>query len=301
MLGNFAGEAAALVTALCWTGSYIWFTVAVRINGPKWLNRWRLTVAAVLLLIVHLIVFRVPLPVGTELTRWGWLTLSGVIGFAVSDALLFRALFHLGPHRTSLVTALIPLFSTLLAWAIFGERLTAIQWLSALSIILGILIVISARHNEAGADRRGKLWIGVGFALGTVMTQSLRYIFSKQALAGGFPPLSANTVQILAATVAVWIVPLMRNTWRGDGEAFRNLRASRSMVAGAIAGPFVGVTLSMIALSRAHVGVASALMALPPVFLLPFSHYVLKERVGWQAIVGTLFAVGGVAGLFLFK
>jgi len=301
MSGSFAGEAAALCTALCWTGSYIWFTVAVRINGPKWLNRWRLTVATVLLLLVHLAVFRTPLPFGAALSRWGWLALSGVVGFAISDALLFRALFHLGPHRTSLVTALIPLFSTLLAWAIFGERLSTIQWLAALSIIAGILIVIRGRHAEEAESTRGKVWIGVGFALGTVLTQSLRYMFSKQALAGGFAPLSANTVQILAATLAVWIVPLLRKTWQGDGAAFRNLRASRSMIAGAIAGPFVGVTLSMIALSRAHVGVASALMALPPVFLLPYSHYVLKERIGWQAILGTVLAVGGVACLFLFK
>jgi drug/metabolite transporter (DMT)-like permease len=50
---------------------------------------------------------------------------------------------------------------------------------------------------------------------------------------------------------------------------------------------------------RAPVGVASTLMALPPVFLLPISWVVFGERVGWQAVAGTLVAVAGVALLAL--
>jgi drug/metabolite transporter (DMT)-like permease len=40
-------------------------------------------------------------------------------------------------------------------------------------------------------------------------------------------------------------------------------------------------------------------MALTPVVLLPISHFVFKEKIGWQAIVGTVFAIAGVAILFL--
>jgi drug/metabolite transporter (DMT)-like permease len=46
------------------------------------------------------------------------------------------------------------------------------------------------------------------------------------------------------------------------------------------------------------VGVASTLMALPPIIMLPISHFVYKEKVGWQSILGTLVAIGGVALLF---
>ena len=40
-------------------------------------------------------------------------------------------------------------------------------------------------------------------------------------------------------------------------------------------------------------------MALPPVIVLPISYFVFKEKVGWQAIAGTLLAIAGVAVLFL--
>ena len=40
-------------------------------------------------------------------------------------------------------------------------------------------------------------------------------------------------------------------------------------------------------------------MALPPVLILPISYFVFKEKIGWQAIFGTILAIAGVAVLFL--
>ena len=41
------------------------------------------------------------------------------------------------------------------------------------------------------------------------------------------------------------------------------------------------------------------LMALPPVLILPVSYFVFKERIGWQALIGTVLVITGVAVLFL--
>jgi drug/metabolite transporter (DMT)-like permease len=40
-------------------------------------------------------------------------------------------------------------------------------------------------------------------------------------------------------------------------------------------------------------------MALPPVIILPVSYFVFRERIGWQAIFGTILAIAGVGILFL--
>jgi drug/metabolite transporter (DMT)-like permease len=40
-------------------------------------------------------------------------------------------------------------------------------------------------------------------------------------------------------------------------------------------------------------------MALTPIILLPVSYFVFKEKIGWQAILGTVLAIAGVAILFL--
>jgi drug/metabolite transporter (DMT)-like permease len=35
------------------------------------------------------------------------------------------------------------------------------------------------------------------------------------------------------------------------------------------------------------------------VIVLPISYFVFKEKIGWQAIVGTILAIAGVTVLFL--
>jgi len=46
-------------------------------------------------------------------------------------------------------------------------------------------------------------------------------------------------------------------------------------------------------------GEPATLMALPPVIILPISYFAFKEKIGWQAIAGTVLAIAGVALLFL--
>ena len=52
-----------------------------------------------------------------------------------------------------------------------------------------------------------------------------------------------------------------------------------------------------LAIQHAEIGLASTLIVLTPVIILPISYLVFKEKVGRQAIVGTLFAIAGVAVL----
>lgn len=40
-------------------------------------------------------------------------------------------------------------------------------------------------------------------------------------------------------------------------------------------------------------------MTLPPLILLPISYFVFKEKIGWQALGGTVLAILGVAFFFL--
>jgi len=295
------GEIAALGTALLWTATYLQFTFAVRRIGAPALNRLRLTFALGFLLIAHIAVFGIVLPVSQELAGWAWLTLSGVVGFAISDALLFRGLYHLGAHRTSLIMSLIPLVSALLAWALFGERLSWVQAFAALVTVGGITLVVSARQPKSEGEAAGLRIprLGILFALGAVLAQSLRYILSLQGMKSGFAPLSANLVQILTATTAVWIWSLVSKEKSPGFSSLRDRPAAAATVGGAMTGPFLGVALSMIALSKAPVGIASTLMALSPVFLLFVSRWVFKEPITVRAIVGTGLAVAGVAVLFL--
>ncbi len=70
-------------------------------------------------------------------------------------------------------------------------------------------------------------------------------------------------------------------------------------VLGAVLGPYIGVTFSLIAITYANVGIAATIMATTPVMMLPIARIMFKERLRPGAIVGALMAVAGVAVLFL--
>jgi len=63
---------------------------------------------------------------------------------------------------------------------------------------------------------------------------------------------------------------------------------------GAVLGPFIGVSLSLLVLHYLTAGVASTFLSMTPVCIIPFSIYIHKERVSPRAIFGALVAVGGI-------
>ena len=306
MLSIRAAEAVALATALSWSLTYVLFSIAVRRYGASALNRMRLLVALGLLFVLHAALYGMPLP-RADLTTWSWLAASGILGFTVSDTLLFSALRLLGPHRTSLVMALVPVFSAAIAWISLGEALSVWQAVAIMAVILGIIVVLGQHSSSSSSSGSGRpvraaarnLRFGLLFAVGAAAAQAARYVLSKQGMAGGISPISANVVQILCAAVAAWLIAALRPRSAWPRRAIDDRKATRAMLAGAFFGPFLGVTLSLVALRSAPVGVASALMALVPVFLLPFSSTDGRKCPAIRTWFGTALAVGGAVVLFL--
>jgi drug/metabolite transporter (DMT)-like permease len=93
---------------------------------------------------------------------------------------------------------------------------------------------------------------------------------------------------------------LLRGRARPTFRALADRQASLAILGGAIAGPFLGVWLSLIAVNLTQVGIAATLMALSPIFLLLPTHWIFKEQFSLQSVVGTMIAIGGVAIIFLF-
>jgi len=82
-------------------------------------------------------------------SSWIYLAVSSVLGIAVAHALLFTAVHRLGASITAGLQNLTPLVTALLAMLWLHERLTAIQWLGGLAILLGSAWLLSA-HSSLG-------------------------------------------------------------------------------------------------------------------------------------------------------
>lgn len=87
--------------------------------------------------------------------------------------------------------------------------------------------------------------------------------------------------------------------WKNLFEGVKDKKASKALVIGSFFGPFLGVSLGMVAFKYTSLGVASTLMATVPVFILLPSHIVLKEKLTLNEVVGAIIAVMGIAIFFV--
>jgi len=295
----YIGELAALGTAFCWGFTSIFFTMAGRMVGSPVVNRVRLVLALVFVGLFHFATQGSALPLEAEGYRWGWLGLSGIIGYVIGDALLFQAFVLLGARLSMLMMALAPVFSVLMGWTLLHEKLSAQALVGITLAVGGVAWVITDKNGEGGSPTR-TFRLGLLFGLGGALGQAAGLIASKKGLDGDFPAISGNMIRLLVSTTVIWLLAL------GAGHAKNSVqklvatpRALVSISIGAVFGPFIGVTLSLVAVQHAPVGIASTLMGLTPVILLPVSYFAFKEQIGVRAVAGTLLAVAGTALIFL--
>ena len=295
----YLGEIAALTTAVCWAATSLCFTMASKQVGSQLVNRVRLPLAALFLAITHLLWQGQVLPIHAEPSRWGWLGLSAISGLVLGDAMLFQAFVLIGTRLAMLLMTLVPVIGTLLAWVFLGETLRPLEISAIIVTVSSVAWVVSEQRNSNSVDGNPRNYvIGVLCGIGGASGQALGLILSKRGMVGDFPALSASLMRLSVASVVIWLWALIQGQFRPTVEGLRVRRARWAILGGTLVGPFIGMTLSLAAVQLTHVGIASTLMALSPVILLPLAHWIFKERITQRAIVGTVVALVGVAMIF---
>ncbi len=298
-MSNYIGEIAGITTSLFYALNAVFITNAAQKVGSVISNRTRIVFALLYLIILNLILFHQPLPFDAGASRWTWLSLSGIIGLALGDAFLFQSYLSIGPRLGMLLLSLSPIIGTLEAWVFFGETLRAGQIIGIALTLAGIVWVVLEQGNGKTQVSRHML-IGILFGVLSAVFQATGYVFSKQGMYGDFSPFQGNAIRMLAAALSLGLMGILQ---KEVGKTIETLKANPSAIKqlaiAALIGPVLGVSASLLAVQHAEVGVASTLTSLSPIFMIPVSHFIFKEKLGWQAIVGTLLAMAGVAILFL--
>lgn len=291
------GELAALATAVCWSFTAIVFSYGGRRVGSDVVNRSRLLFALLFLLITHRLLEGVYFPRDVEPFRWGWLALSSLLGLVIGDAFLFRAYVLIGPRLSMLMMSTVPILSALFGRTLFNESISAVELLGILMAVGGIAWVVTEAQAHALPDDRRAYRLGLLFGFLGALGQVTNLVTARFALGDGFSTISATLIRILVALVVLWGLAAARGQVRNTFHQWRDRRAFAALVAGSTVGPFLGIWLSLIAVQNARLGIASTLMALPPVLLIPLEYALYRRGVSRRALVGTFAAMAGVAVL----
>lgn len=294
----YLGEIAALLTAACWVGSSVSFEYAGKRVGTLVLNLMRLVISFVIITGINLIITQGFQNVNMTWSSFGILLLSGLIGFVIGDVFLFQAFIVIGARISMLIMALAPPLTAVMSYFLLQETLGSGQIIGMLVTVLGIVIVITGR------EQGGKKLVvrhsvkGILFAFLGAIGQALGLIFSKMGVRD-LNPFVATQVRIFAGIIGFILILTYTRKWRPFFRTFRMGNVMRSITIGSIFGPVVGVSLSLTAVKYTSTAVASTLMALTPILIIPVSIFLLKEKIKPNEVIGALVGVIGVAILFL--
>ena len=68
---------------------------------------------------------------------------------------------------------------------------------------------------------------------------------------------------------------------------------------GALLGSFLGISFSLLSIKYTNTGVASTIMAIQPILLIPGSMIFFKEKVNLIEVIGAFIAVTGIVLFFM--
>lgn len=299
MAMEHTGELAALGTALCWTVTALSFETATKRIGSLSVNLIRLFFAFFFLGIFNIIRRGMFLPVDASSHAWLWLSLSGFVGFVIGDLLLFESYTIIGSRVAMLVMTLVPPITAIIGWLILGEVMT---WLHVLGMMLTISGIAMAIFSRGSQHRRlfslNHPLKGILLAFGGAAGQAVGLVLSKLGM-GAYDAFAATHIRIITGVVGFAFVILFLKRYDRVFKAFRNKKGIGATTLGAFFGPFLGVSLSLFAVQHTVTGIASTIMAIVPILIIPPAIFLFRQKVTVREIMGAIISVAGVALFFL--
>lgn len=290
------GELSALGGSCCWATCSTLFAFSVRKLGIYSLNLIRLSTALILLSLTLWCVTGSPVPLNASLDDWLWLALSSLIGLVIGDLLYFGALKSIGPRITMVLFTVSPPVAALGEWVLFNRGLGFLALLGMAIALLGVTIVVTNK-NEKNSDSAFTInFKGVVLGLSGAACQGIGLVFSKMGLSE-IDALGGTFIRMAFAAPLFAVVFFIMG-----GKITKILKERKGLIFGlfgAFFGPFLGVTLSLVAVKHTHSGIAMTLLSTTPITILPFSILIYKEKLSLRAVGGAFIAVVGISLLFL--
>ena len=294
---SFFGELCALITATVWAGTSILIAAVSSKIGSIQTNIGRMLLSTIFF-VSSILVFRLPVTVSSK--QLLYLGLSALVGIVFGDTFLFKAFHQIGARLSMLIMALSPAIGAGLAYIFLGETLSGWGVVGIVVTLCGIALVVLERSAPVPGGGRVTTF-GLLCAFLGAFGQGTGVVFTKLVFLEG--PINGIVATFLRISMALlFLLPMAIFVQRIPNPIpllRREKRIFFFLLSIAFFGTFGGVTLSMLAVAYAKVGIASTLISTSPVLMLPMVKVVYRERLSWKAIGGACIAVTGVAMLFL--
>jgi drug/metabolite transporter (DMT)-like permease len=298
MFQSHIGEFAALFTAFCWTATALAFESASLKVGSIAVNLIRLLLAIIYLSVFTFFSRGLFLPVDATAHAWLWLSISGFVGFVLGDLFLFESYIIIGSRIAMLMMTLVPPMTAFISWLMLGEVLSMSNLIGMALTLSGISLVVLNRGNGQKLFSFNHSLKGLFFAFMGAVGQAIGLVFSKIGM-GSYDAFAATQIRIITGIIGFALLITFWKKWGNVGAAFKNTTALKRIGLGSVFGPFLGVSFSLYAVQHTHAGIASTIMAIVPVLIIPPAIIIMKQKVSLKEIIGAIISVIGVALFFI--
>jgi drug/metabolite transporter (DMT)-like permease len=217
---------------------------------------------------------------------WPRLVLAAFLNVACWMALMGLALLYLPASEAALIAYTMPIWASLLAWPVLGERPNLLRVISLVMAFAGLAAIMGGNGLAASVTKLPGIIMALvgafGFAVGTVMAKKLPL---------NLPPLSAAAWQIGIGCLPVAIVGLLVE--KADVAAVSNLGWILIFYSTVIQFCIAYVSW-FAALARLPASVAAIGTMAVPVIGVVASAVALHEPLGIGQIAALVFTLAGV-------
>ena len=311
------GELIAIFAVLTFVVSNVLFRKTERQASPVFINFFRTAIGTLTFIVVAVVlgiftyIFLLPW------SLWIITFLSFLFGQVIGDTAYFKAQKELGTTLALAISMTFPLFTVILS-LIFLNRVFEYKIILSLVLIgLGIIIIGKSKINAENKNSLDSeihpqklfshtvfkpivyaLIASLGWAIGLVIIDYVTNQIDQILITNGISSIISNVIRF---PFALLILLLM--VWRENrfGDSNQNLYSFRKpsktwyiLIIASIIGTSLGAYLYTEAAHTAGAIVMSLIASASPLFSLPLTYWLNKERISKYGFLGVLSTILGV-------
>lgn len=297
------GYIAAIATLICWTAGAFIIGKLSRLMHPHALNKALLFFGIFLLGIVVCVIDEInPMKLFSlpNSSNWLWLGLSGILGKSLGDYCGLSALRILGPRRRYMLATLTPGFSLFAGFIFLDETISAlgIAGMFITMISLALLLNDQKEKDEVIKDKFGNYFRGVVMALCSGILTAFAFVFAKKTMIETGNPISefhATWIRILIAFIVLFVIDVFtKKDHDFILEVFKDKQKIWLMGGAVFIAVILGLSLSLVAITRLEVAIAYTIFSLVPLGVLLVSVLWYHKKIVWRSWIYCLMAIAGV-------
>ena len=308
---QYLGEIISLAVAVSWTVTALFAEIGSKRLGSLQMNVIRMLLSLLMLGATLWYFTGSPYPLYADGKAWFWLSMSGFVGYLLGDYCLFNSYIWIGSRFGQLFMTLAPPTAAIAGWLMLSETLSWNALLGMLVTLTGIGISVLNKGTSHKLSLKLPLK-GVLFGIGAGVGQGVGLVLSKvgmnhyemsipsdETMVADLLPFASTFIRAVTGAVGFLLVMGIQKQFHTLATSVHDRKGMNVAFWATITGPFIGVSLSLMAVQYTEAGVASTLMALTPVFIIWPSYFFFKQHVTFKEIVGACISVVGVSLFFI--